>query len=169
MEKMLVLKKNLEKKSFNQVLNLCFELSTHFSFTNHKAGISDNDYAEFLQELQQFYVRTISTHHWFCFYVEPTESFTILLFNAEDGAKSIIKKYFDNLFLHERIADGTLGNVKNLPEDMCFFVGDQLLLGTVSHEHMCYVYPPSEHVYSEFKKIGKWNEEDYLKEEHIIL
>lgn len=169
MSKILRLKKNLEHKNFNQLLDYCFDLSKYFSFTKRKFHLVDNVYTEFLQELSPFYVKTIFTSHWFCYYVSQTDPLEICLFVAENYTKYIIKKYFDNLFQCERGLDGTLGNIKNLPEDLCFFSNNKLLLGTVSHESICYAYPYSEEINSEFKKLGSWEEMDYSSEEHIII
>ncbi|SHM88004.1 hypothetical protein SAMN02746066_03720 [Anaerosporobacter mobilis DSM 15930] len=77
--------------------------------------------------------------------------------------------YFDNLFQQERNLDGTWGNIKNLPEDLCFFTGNKLLLGTVSHEDICYVYPPTKEIASQFIKLGNWEEKNYLPDEHIHI
>jgi hypothetical protein len=91
------------------------------------------------------------------------------LFIAESYAKPILEEHIDNLFQYERCPDGTLGNIKNLPEDLCFFMQNELLLGTISHEGICYAYPPSEQISDSLKKLGDWQEVDYIKEEHITI
>ena len=57
----------------------------------------------------------------------------------------------------------------DLPEDLCFFINDRLLLGTVSHEYLCYAYPPTDEIEKKFMKLGNWVKVDYCESEHIQL
>ncbi|WP_310602727.1 hypothetical protein [Anaerosporobacter sp.] len=169
MVKMLSLNSNIGGKKFYRLMNLCFELSTHFSFTKRTFHKKDVEYKMFLEDLSPSYIDTRFTPHWFCYYVPETTPLEVQLFTTDNNMKHIVKKHFDNLFQNERMKDGTLGNLKNLPEDMCFFIGDKLLLGTVSHEKICYVYPPTQEIAERFMELGEWEEVECIEEEHICL
>lgn len=73
MDEMLKLQENIELNNFTKLLDLCFELSSYFSFTkNINFSIEEREArAKFLKELEPFYVRTIITQHWHCYYVPP--------------------------------------------------------------------------------------------------
>lgn len=169
MTNMISLKSNISGESFNQLLDLCFDLSTYFSFTKRSLNRQDKVYKKFLEDLTPSYIHTLFTSHWFCYYVPQSIPLEVNLFSTDNNMKKIIKKNLDNLFQQERGIDGTWGNIKNLPEDICFFTGNKLLLGTVSHEDICYVYPPTKEIADQFIELGNWEEAIYLPDEHICI
>lgn len=171
MYKMLRLIKNIENDNFSRLLDLCFKYSSYFSFTkNGYESIANGiTHINFIRDMSPFYIKTIQTQHWHCFYVPQENTLEVYLYKANEQAKAIIQNYFDNIFLRYRNSNGTLEDVKDTPEDLCFFLDNKLLIGTVSHEDICYVYPPTKQVSEEFKKIGKWQEIEYLQEEHISI
>lgn len=171
MNEMLMLRKNIELNNFIKLLDICFEISSYFSFTKNKIfSIAESEArAKFLQELEPFYVKTIITQHWHSYYVPPENAIEVCLFKTEINAKLIIKKYFDNIFLEERNSDGTLGKLKPVPEDLCFFYQNKLLLGTVSHENICFAYPHSEQLMVKFEKLGEWERILFSDEEQVTI
>lgn len=169
MIKMLRLKSNIEGEKYKQLIRICFDLSAYFSFTKPAFYTKDKEYQNFLNELKPYYKKKFLRAHWFCYYVPESTPLKISLFNTDNDIKYIFMKYFDNLFQQERNMDGTWGNVKNLPADLCFFIGTDLLLGTVSHENICYVYPPTQDIADKFLQLGNWTTESYFPEEQIRL
>nr|WP_294492423.1 hypothetical protein [uncultured Anaerosporobacter sp.] len=169
MTKMISLRSNICGERYNQLIDTCFDLSTHFSFTKRSFHKEDEVYKKFMEDLTPSYRLTLFASHWFCYYVSRSTPLEIYVFSTDNNMKQIIKGYFDNLFQQERNLDGTWGNIKNLPEDLCFFTGNKLLLGTVSHEDICYVYPPTKEIASQFIKLGNWEEKNYLPDEHIHI
>lgn len=169
MDKMMRLKNNIKGEKYRQLINICFMLSTYFSFTKPNFCKKDRAYKNFLHDLDEYYYQTFFTSHWFCYYVPESTPLEIYLFRADNNIKHVFMKYFDNLFQQERNLDGTWGNVKNLPQDLCFFMGNKLLLGTVSHEDICYVYPPTNEIANQFLQLGNWTDESYFSKEQISL
>ena len=89
---------------------------------------------------------------------------------SDKDTEEIIQKYFNDFINMEDIRENDRwGNIKDLPEDMCFFVDNKLFLGTVSHENICEVYPPAEEIKKQLLKIGEWEELNDDKEQQIIL
>ncbi|MEA5083665.1 MAG: hypothetical protein VB018_05870 [Lachnospiraceae bacterium] len=172
MDEMLKLQENIELNNFTKLLDLCFEISSYFSFTkNIDFSIEERETrAKFLKELEPFYVKTIKTQHWHCYYVPPENVKEVYLFKTDMNAKPIIQKYFDNIFLEERNYSGDIvGEFKPVPEDLCFFYQNKLLLGTVSHENICYAYPHSEQLMVEFEKLGYWKRVLFSDEEQVSI
>lgn len=171
MDEMLKLQENIELNNFTKLLDLCFKISSYFSFTkNIDFSIEEREArAKFLKELEPFYVKTIITQHWHCYYVPPENAKEVYLFKTDMNAKLIIQKYFNNIFLKELNSDGTLGKYKPVPEDLCFFYQNKLLLGTVSHENICYAYPYSEQLMVEFEKLGHWARIPFSDKEQVTI
>lgn len=171
MDEMLKLQENIELNNFTKLLDLCFQVSSYFSFTKNKvfSTAAREARTKFLQELEPFYVKTIVTQHWHCYYVPPENAKEVYLFKTDMNVKPIIQKYFDNIFLEERNSGGTLGKFKPVPEDLCFFYENKLLLGTVSHENICYAYPYSEQIMVEFEKLGDWERIPFSDEEQVTI
>jgi len=167
---MLQLKKNITGSCFTAFLDLCFKYSTYFSFTQNpvKEYAESSDHINFLEKFSQFYVKTIETRHWHCYYVPEGYNKKVYLFNVDRKAQDYIKEYFDNLYLIDFNGENP-GGFSIFPQDLCFFVGNKLFVGTVSHEDICNVYPFSEQVKKELLLLTKWNLVEDRKEEQIML
>jgi len=63
-----------------------------------------------------------------------------------------------SITLAELDEDDGWGDIKNLPEDMCFFIRNELFLGTLSHEDVCEAYPPSNEIKEKLLECGDWEE-----------
>lgn len=166
---MLNLNNNIQGEKYNKLIEICFDVSTYFSLTKPTYQDMGSLYLNFLDEMSPYYIRTINSLHWFSYYVLPSNPLEVSIYHADKGAETIIKKYFDNIFQREPSKDGKWGHIKNLPEDLCFFYEKELFLGTVSHEKICFAYPPTEEIANQFKTLGDWEEVDYMPEEHIRI
>lgn len=167
---MLKLDENILENEFNSFLDVCFKYSTYFTFTQngYKVYAKSSEHNLFLEELSPFLVKKIKTHHWHCHYVPKGYLINVYLYRADIEAKEIIKSHFNNLYLKEQL-ENKIGNVSKLPEDLCFFIGNKLFVGTVSHEAMCHVYPPEEIIGNKICQLGNWTNLDNLIEEQINL
>lgn len=168
MSKTLILEDNIEGTKYHQLLDICFNLSTYFSFTKRHFHTKNSVYLKFLKDLAPSYIKTEFTWHWFSYYLYSKEPLEVCLYHADSKRKDVIKKYFNNLFQEDESMNGKSRNIKNLPEDLCFFKDNQLLLGTVSHAWICFAYPPTDIIADQFKPLGKWKEGDF-SEEQIFL
>lgn len=61
------------------------------------------------------------------------------LYRLNAQSTALLRLFCPNLFLHYAKAAG--GYAQDL-EDLCFFRRGTLILGTVSHEHICQTFPP---------------------------
>jgi len=147
---------NIEGKHFNDFIDLCFEISNYFSFTIRNFHDQEEKYKKFLQELQAYFYKKIKTVHWFCYGVKKHQPLEIYIYKANNEAKSVIKKYYDNLFLEDAINK----NLRNMPEDLCFYYKNKVVIGTVSHEYICWLFSPNEQIKKRFQKICSWKELD---------
>lgn len=169
MFKTLVLDSNLEGEKYRQLINACFDLSTYFSLTKRDYHIRNSVYMKFLSDIAPSYIDTILTWNWFAYHLYSPEPLEVCLYHANNEMKNVILRYFDNLYQLENSMNGKSRNVKNLPEDLCFFKGNKLLLGTVSHASICFAYPPTEEITSQFQEIGNWEEDGSFAKDQICI
>lgn len=149
---------------FFRLLDLCFQKSEFFSFTVH--GIPDTDNT-LQNELSRYAYATIKTTKWFNYYTLPENPITIIIYHANCEALAILRKYCHRLFLFDDKCSPSSWN-QNL-EDLCLFSNGKLLLGTVSHEHMCEVFPPDNSVKCELLDIyAHWKESQDSTEQYKL-
>lgn len=167
---MLELQKNIELENFYNLLDLCFEVSTCFSFTEN--GVIEYAKSEghknFIKEFEPFLIKSMKVTHWHSYCVTESNKKRVYLYKSDKEAKRLIENNFDNLFLEERV-NGDFTGIKDLPEDLCFFINDKLFLGTSSHAGICTAYPFSNEIYEALQRLGKWEKVPYSAEEQIIL
>ena len=147
-----------EKNDYKNLINLCFNVCSFFSFTKYRGRLDKNDmiaHKNLLDKLKNFYIKTIFAKHWFCYYTNEKAPLEIYVFKADEEAKDIILNDSNNLFLRD---NNTLNeNLRKGPEDICFFIENRLFLGTVSHEEICFAFPPSDDIYNKIMVTGDWN------------
>ncbi len=91
-------------------------------------------------------VKKIRVQKWFCYDFSSTDQFLeINIYKAMGSTQNILQKYFFDIFLREQ-KNGRMVNSTQTLENLCIFTETSLLLGTVTHEYMCHVYPPNETV-----------------------
>lgn len=139
----------IEGKDFQKLMDLCFDMADVFSF-----GLAGWTYAKdkrLENTLQKFQVDTIQTNRWFC-YMGTSPGLSINLYRAAEEAKNAILQYINHLFLWD--------NEKNFCslEDLCFFRENELFLGTVTHERICYAHILSEEFGNCLKGLGTWKD-----------
>lgn len=153
--------KIMEEEKHISLLNICFKNSDYFSLTinyDDKDDIKIDKLRECIKEMEQWKLSDFETHHWHCFYVTLRKPLNIFVFKSNKNTQQIILKYFHNIFL------GSLHS-----GDICFFYRNEIILGTVSHEHICNLYPTTQKMLEEFLEWGDWQETEFLFEEFIKL
>lgn len=148
---MLLLNKSISKDCFNNLIEECFNVADTFSLTKGPDLYPEGK--ALLEQLNPYFVKTIETQHWFSYYVPAPYKKKIYIFKACDESKNAILESYPGLFMDELTQWTTL-------EDLCFFIDKKLLLGTVSHEYICYCYPPTDDINKHFKKICNWKKTD---------
>lgn len=99
--------------------------------------------AAFLKKLEPWRVGTIRSCEWYGIkipsYAEPME---IDLFKTCAESKRILLAHYDNFLLERpRVKHPAHPDlrVRDLPEDLCFFRGDDLWMGSCSHEGFAHI------------------------------
>lgn len=151
---------NLSHVEHARLLEVCFRYADVFSLT--EAPRFSHGERLLFEQLQPFLLSKFETRHWFRRYIRKPYSHKIRLFRACPEAKEILASKYKNLFMRS-------DNEWELPEDLCFFSGKKLFMGSVTHERICYVYPENEKMRAEFMQICRWDIEIPDPAEQIIL
>lgn len=133
-------------EKFQKLMDLCFAKADTFSMNTGCVGDKRLEEA-----LQKFRIQTAEKASWFC-YAGAYPRLKINLYQATNEARDLILQYIDNLFI-----EGKEGRNLYSLEDICFYQGDALFFGTVSHEHMCYAQIDSAGFGEELEKLGEWH------------
>lgn len=157
--------RTIQGKQFEEFLDFCFSYASYFSLTKAPWLYCTNKSLE--KELSQHYVRKILSRRWFC-YRFPESSMEILIYSATPDTKAILLRYFTDLFLRQ-LQNNELIDSDQTMEDLCLFTQDALFLGTVSHECICYAYPPDALFEKRLADFGKWSSGDDSIEDQILL
>jgi len=130
---MFSISKNLSSRDFGELISACFNYADVLSLSqNNWFGIETERSKNLLKQLHPFQINVLETNHWFCHYVPKEIAIKVHLFRTAPEVKNIILSAYSKLFF-----DGTAWEE---PENICFFRNGRLVLGSVSHEKMCYLY-----------------------------
>ena len=130
---MFSLNKNISGQDFIDLISVCFDHANIFSLSQNRwFDVVSERSAQLLQQLCPYYIKDLDTNRWFCHYVPKEFAYKVYLFRTVPEAKSIILSAYSKLFF-----DGTAWEE---PENICFFRDNRLVLGSVSHEKICYLY-----------------------------
>lgn len=153
---MLSLDKIISKSAFDRLLAECINTADTFSLTEGPKLYPEGK--ALLDALQPYLIKTIETQHWFSYYVPKSCKKRVYIFKVCEESVTALKEFYKGLFVDEDTRWTTL-------EDLCFFLNKKLVLGTVTHEYICYFYPPTEELNEQFKELCDWQEaEDNLNE-----
>lgn len=116
-----------------------------------------------------YLLRRLKMTHWFCYYTTQSNPQHINIYPLNEQTKELLQKHYFGLFLDDWGKDGKRW-IPSL-EDICFFRNGKLLLGTVSHEHICAAYPEDDKALAQrFKDaVPGWEESNRYAEEQITL
>lgn len=151
----------IKGERFHRFLDMCFEEATSFSLQKDFWPNKTNQSKELEVELEPYELQTIQTQKWFGndLTTLPEEYAWVMcqkMYRATEETKDILKKYFDEVFLG--LTKQGPESTKYTLEDICFFKEKKLFVGSISHEFMLYVYPPSEDFEREMKELGIWED-----------
>ncbi len=134
----------IKHENFKVLMDICFNSASYFSLSIAPWYFCKN--VELAKELEPFLVKKIRVQKWFCYDFSSTDQFLeINIYKAMGSTQNILQKYFFDIFLREQ-KNGRMVNSTQTLENLCIFTETSLLLGTVTHEYMCHVYPPNETV-----------------------
>lgn len=120
------------------------------------------------QALAPYLLHRLKTTRWFCYYTTKSNPQHVQIYPLNERTKELLRTYYRGLFLDDWSEAGRHW-IPSL-EDLCFFQNGKLLLGTVSHEHICGAYPEDEALAQRFKDaIPGWEESDRFIDEQITL
>jgi len=158
---MLALNKNVSGKEFEQLICSCFRASDSFSLTKNSwlTSKDEKESINLLHQLLPYHIETRHTNRWFCYRVPVDQEIEIYLFRATLESQKIFLTAYNCIF-----NDGVLWRV---PEDVCFFKNGKLILGSVSHENICYVYDDG--LKKKLQGCGEWTNIPTEKVEQICL
>ncbi len=149
----LLLDDYIEGNNYCSFVDYAFQHSTWFSLTHNRfLEFKDNNSKQdsALSQLLPFKRDTVNTKSWFYLSVGDNDCIIVDVYQAVAEAKDIIKQYYNDLYL------GCRSNCKWMPEDICFFLNNNLWLGISSHEEVCMAYPVSENMTQELYHFGSW-------------
>ena len=121
----------------------------------------ENEFIRVMQLLSPYHINTVHTNHWFCYRVPEGYDKEVYLFAATAESKRIILVQYDSLFYQDKAWDK--------PEDLCFFQNGRLMVGSVSHERICFLYPQTNEWMALTELCGTWKEAPNETEEQIQL
>ena len=148
--------KLISESAFDGLLTECFNTADTFSLTEGPKLYPEGK--ALLDALQPYSIKTIETQHWFSYYVPESCKKRVYIFKVCEESAMALREFYKGLFVDEDTRWTTL-------EDLCFFLNKKLLLGTVTHEYICYFYPLTEAIKERFKGLCDWQEvEDDLNE-----
>ena len=143
---------------FSAFLKKCFDNADLFSF--NEAIWTNCSCKDMQKELEPFLTKEIQVQKWFGYdYAMAPEmdrrTIRVYLYQADSAAKDSILQYCSDVFLRQNIGGEFMDPVQTL-EDLCFFSDGKLFVGTVSHEFLLKVEPPSKDFEDSMKKLGRW-------------
>lgn len=171
---------NIRHGAFEDIMELCFGYSDYFTLSDVISNTGHMTIHELTPCLEPYAVHRFRTAYAF---LNPTydvdsdgnlihaANTSITVYRAELRAKQIILDAVDNIFFELEefdvlgsSEDGIAKKTTFRGEDICFYMGHNLLLGTLSHEYECVLYPPTFDVLELFQKCAEWDENDlYIK------
>lgn len=149
----------LSGRYFSDFLELCLCNADMFSL--NKAVWTNCVCEDFQKELEPFLEDKVKTTKWFGYdysVAPPTDrrEISVYLYRANMKVRDIILRYCSDVFLRTG-KDGAFQDSNQTLEDLCFFSGKRLFVGTVSHEFLLSVDPLNKEFEEFMGRVGNWN------------
>ena len=125
------------KEHFGRLLDYCCSACDVFSLTVGWAYYAKEDIVDCLTP---YLLKEIVTTHWFSYYSSDKQPLKVRLYPVCAETMEILFAYYPNLFCDDDIPRLEFPRL----EDICFFRGGTLMLGSVTHESICHAYPSDE-------------------------
>ena len=161
---------NIWGESYKSVLALCFQYADYFTLNDYRLYLG----YDLPLRLESFVVESFKTAYAFLNptynyddngILVPADKIETTIYKATQQAKEIVSYISNNIYLEagtieifepklNRIVSGTSWH----GEDLCFYRGNKLFFGTLSHEYECVLYPQSKEMLSLFQNHATWLE-----------
>lgn len=153
------LKGKCENEAFRALLYTCCEYGDRFSLC-YSDGFPTEMTHPLEAALEPYLIARQKVNHWFGYYNVPgypaVPILTQHIFPAVPEAVESVARYCKDIYFTKEREDSRYKSPPFLYSDLCFFRNGRLLLGTVSHEEMAYVYPPDEEFLIDLLNAGRW-------------
>lgn len=150
-------------ETFHRFLEVCFSHATCFSlsrtfFPGYELVPNAAERA-----LSAHLKKTIAPRTWYG-YDPISEKMVQCIYSANPDTMQTLKQYYDDIFLRnqKRLPKVPLDTVGWKPkrvstlENLCFFSGCQMILGTLSHERICSTNVIDTEFTGQLMKAGNW-------------
>lgn len=143
---------------FQYFLELCFNQADYFSLMT--ARWANSVKCEAREELQPFLKKQFETKKWFGYDFTKAppnvrNRIEIQVYKAIPETKSILLKYFADIFLNEE-RDGILVESVQDLEDLCFFSKQHVFVTSVSHAELLWVHSDAKDIVKRLDTFGNW-------------
>lgn len=147
---------NICGEKYREFILYCLKHSTFFSFTISQC--ISRDKVGCLSELNGYVYKTIETYLWYRYKVleKPLD---VMLFHSHSEIVDFFEKNFDSIF----------PEFSNGLEDICFFDGDRIIFGSVTHENLAEIFPSDEIQPKDFMRFAKWEERELTKRDYAFI
>lgn len=153
----------LRGKSFQLLMQLCFNYADSFSLSK----TSMPTYPSAVEDMLSPYLKTsIQSTTWFAYHgVDPLIE---MIYAAVPETLDILTLCYQDIFLkkkgnvpkkkHEQMGQKFV--YPSVLEDICFFSGRQMILGTLSHEYICMARCVSQEFEEKLLSLAHWDKTD---------
>ena len=138
-------------------LSLCLAEATYFTFRRETFDLCDSGLED---ALGKYLIGKTRRKLWFGYDLrrEPEgseRSLDIYIYDAAPETLDIFLHFFSDIFLRKKV-DGVWRETMSTLTDLCFFSGNDLFVGTVSHAYILDVYTTSKSLAKSIRKLGRW-------------
>lgn len=136
--RLILLQKNPSGKTYNDLIDLCFDICDQFHLVLRKDMGSLKSFDKFLNKIDSALVTMKEESEWASTILDEGQTAKVYYYHTKDeNVKRIIKETVNSLYEWE---------MPNHPEDLSFFKDGEVWLATSSHERECYIFPKGEEV-----------------------
>lgn len=145
---------DISGEKYKEFILYCLKHSTLFSFTIPQHICRE----KIACPLSRYVYKTIETDSWYRYRVLE-KSLVVMLFHSHPESIDFFEKNFDSIFSES----------SNGLEDICFFNGDKIIFGSVTHEGIAEIFPSDEIQPKDFMKFAEWEEKELTEKEYIFI
>ncbi|MGM9522382.1 MAG: hypothetical protein ACI3VB_07890 [Oscillospiraceae bacterium] len=159
----------IENENFSRFLYICFSRAEFFSLSKTVTeGTVPNTVETMLNKMLNKYIdKTLEPKMWFG-YPHIYQRIVQTIYKANDDTLSILNDYYQDIFLINRkkvpkAKIDTIGKTvkhASVLEDLCFWRGKSMFLGTLSHEYICATGQIDEELVKDLCQVASWSVEN---------
>jgi len=154
---MLSLIDNIIGEEFRDFISVHLDYADSFSLTKNRWSNNDTcqEHIAILNALAPYLIHTVHSEKWFCQRVPKENEFEVSIFKFNQETARILSVHYNSLFYDE--------SYKGKPEDLCFFLNNKLITGSVTHEGICFSYIDGLYL------PGRWEKTTTMTKEQIDI